>query len=118
MQTKPKAPTDTDREMGLLLRHRRKQIGLTQADVGAALHVSMQQVQKYECGQDRISAASLFKVAQLLGVDLPYFFRTAEQHPNGSHEGSICYEMVEAFMRIKSRAKRKKLLELIETLSD
>lgn len=118
VRTKPKALTDTDRAMGLMLRRRRKQIGLTQADVGAALHVTTQQVQKYECGHDRISAASLYKAAQLLGVSVTYFFDEEELPPTSTCQEYVCLDLVQAYLRIKNRERRKALLVLIQSLSD
>ncbi|WP_367715688.1 helix-turn-helix transcriptional regulator [Nitratireductor sp. GISD-1A_MAKvit] len=104
--------------MGLLLRRRRKQIGLTQADLGTALHVSTQQVQKYECGHDRISAASLYKAAQLLGVPVTYFFDEDELPPAATCQERVCLDLVEAYLRIKNRERRKALLALVQSLSD
>ena len=49
-------------------------MGLTQQDVGAALGIRFQQVQKYESAANRMSAAVLWKLANLLDVDVRYFF--------------------------------------------
>jgi transcriptional regulator with XRE-family HTH domain len=45
-----------------------------QQDLGAALGVSFQQVQKYEKGVNRLSAALMVRIAQVLKVDIQYFF--------------------------------------------
>ena len=49
-------------------------MGLTQQDVGDALGIRFQQVQKYESAANRMSAAVLWKLANLLEVDVRYFF--------------------------------------------
>ena len=63
-----------DIHLGKRLRWRRKAMGLTQQDVGEALGVRFQQVQKYESAANRMSAAVLWKLAVLLEVDIRYFF--------------------------------------------
>jgi transcriptional regulator with XRE-family HTH domain len=42
--------------------------------LGAAAHVSYQQVQKYEVGSNRISAERLYEFAHALDVEITYFF--------------------------------------------
>lgn len=63
-----------DRFVGERLRAARLQRGLTQAELGAAMKVSFQQVQKYERGTNRVSASMLFRAGQALGVPMAAFF--------------------------------------------
>jgi transcriptional regulator with XRE-family HTH domain len=42
--------------------------------LGEALGVTFQQVQKYEKGANRLSAGRLFRIANLLEVEVSYFF--------------------------------------------
>jgi transcriptional regulator with XRE-family HTH domain len=63
-----------DIHLGKRLRWRRKAMGLTQQHVGEALGIRFQQVQKYECAANRMSAAVLWKLAKILDVDVRYFF--------------------------------------------
>jgi transcriptional regulator with XRE-family HTH domain len=64
----------TDEHVGQRLKNRRTVMGLTQSDVADHLGISFQQVQKYELGRNRISASKLHDIAQLLNVDIGYFF--------------------------------------------
>ena len=48
--------------------------GLSLAEMAKALGCSYQQVQKYERGQNRISAARLFQYAQACGVPVAEFY--------------------------------------------
>ena len=70
-----------DVHLGKRLRWRRKSIGLTQQDVGAALGMRFQQIQKYECAMNRMSAAVLWRLAIVLDVDVRYFFEGLEEEP-------------------------------------
>lgn len=62
-----------DRRIGERLRVLRTANGLTQSELGQALDVSFQQINKYEKGVNRISAGKLCRAAQLLGVGIDAF---------------------------------------------
>ncbi len=67
-------PSPVDIHVGARVRIRRVLLGMTQTDLGDALGLTFQQVQKYENGKDRISASKLFKLSQVLEVSIEYFF--------------------------------------------
>lgn len=60
--------------IGRRIRQRRIEKGLSQERLAEALAISFQQIQKYENGHNRISAARLYALAGLLEVPLTYFF--------------------------------------------
>lgn len=64
----------TDTHLGRRLRQRRWMLGLTQSQVGDRVGIKFQQVQKYETGQNRISASRLWELAQALDVPISYFY--------------------------------------------
>jgi len=47
---------------------------MTQAELGEAVGVSFQQVQKYENGSNRISGSRLWQIAEFLERPISYFF--------------------------------------------
>ena len=63
-----------DLYVGRRLRERRITRGVSQADLGAGLGVSAQQIQKYENGANRVSASKLFEIAERLGTGIDWFF--------------------------------------------
>ncbi len=67
-------PHPVDIHVGARVRMRRVLLGMTQTDLGDALGLTFQQVQKYENSKDRISASKLFKLSQVLEVTVEYFF--------------------------------------------
>src|SRR5688572_23081261 len=75
-----KKPTPVDEYVGIALRSRRNELGLTQIELARAIGVTFQQVQKYERGTSRISAGRLSAISQALQVPITYFF----QAMNGS----------------------------------
>ncbi len=48
--------------------------GLNQSQLGDALGLTFQQVQKYERGSNRISASRLFHLSKILDVPVSYFY--------------------------------------------
>jgi transcriptional regulator with XRE-family HTH domain len=79
----PQSETEIDRHIGRQIRRRRRQLEKSQQDVAAACGVRFQQIQKYEAGTNRISAARLWKVAEMLGVPMGYFFEGLGARQNG-----------------------------------
>lgn len=63
-----------DIHVGGRISARRRLLQLSQKEMAEALGITFQQVQKYEKGVNRIGAGRLFNIAQLLGVDVDYFF--------------------------------------------
>jgi len=67
-----------DLYVGERLKSARLQSGLTQADLGQAMNLSFQQVQKYERGANRVSASMLARASKALGVPVADFFPPAD----------------------------------------
>ena len=63
-----------DIHVGARLRQHRTLLGMTQTNLGDALGVSFQQMQKYERGTNRISASRLFDLSRVLDVPVEHFF--------------------------------------------
>ena len=78
---------DWNRQIGIILRRRRRLLGLTQAQVASSCGVGLQQIHKYECGDSTIPAARLWHLARALGVDATYFFPPTPADGQG-HGGS------------------------------
>ena len=67
----PKANSrSVDKSIGGRLKHFRQRANLSQTALGKHLGVSFQQVQKYENGTNRISAASLMKISRFLNISI------------------------------------------------
>lgn len=67
-------PHPVDRHVGRRLADIRIERGHSQTELGKALGLTFQQVQKYEKGTNRISASKLWIAADFLGVEISYFF--------------------------------------------
>jgi transcriptional regulator with XRE-family HTH domain len=60
--------------IGQRIKYRRVSKGLSQENLGGKLGLSYQQVQKYENGSNRVSAARLYVVSKILDVTIQFFF--------------------------------------------
>src|SRR5213082_1356963 len=65
---------EIDTHLGRRLRRRRRILGLTQQQLAGACGVRFQQIQKYECAANRMSAARLWQLAEVLEVPVSYFY--------------------------------------------
>src|SRR5437868_15408489 len=72
---------DIDLHLGRRLRRRRRLLGLTQQQLAGAVGVRFQQIQKYECGANRISAARLWQLSEALEVPIGYFYDGLTERP-------------------------------------
>ena len=73
--------SEVDDHVGMRVRERRRELGMSQSDVADALRISFQQIQKYEIGTNRVAAGRLWDMAKALDVDVPYFFEGYTKAP-------------------------------------
>lgn len=120
-----------DGHVGHRIRLRRTLIGMTQEGLGEAVGLTFQQIQKYENGDNRVSASRLYAISQALDVPIHYFFdempdnlmmrRTVgvegpQHHADESLTRRKTLELVRAFYRIDDAGVRERLFELAKAL--
>ncbi|NLS16423.1 helix-turn-helix transcriptional regulator [Rhizobium sp. P40RR-XXII] len=66
-----------DVEVGSRIRLRREELSITQDILAEKLCISPQQLEKYECGVEKIGAGRLLSISEILGVPVMFFFRSA-----------------------------------------
>ena len=66
------------KQLGAAIRLLRRRAGLSQSALAARFGLTYQQWQKYETGQNRVSAITLQALAQHLGIDIRRFFLAFE----------------------------------------
>ncbi len=117
-------PDPIDIAVGLRLRTVRKSKGMSQEQLGKALGITFQQIQKYERGTNRISASMLVKSARTLEVSasslLPDENDPAPKSPvilSMMSQLRGVDELVECYSRIKSNRYRRALLQLARSLA-
>ena len=120
---------DIDVHLGRRLRRRRRLLGLTQQQLACACGVRFQQIQKYECGANRISAARLWQLSEALAVPVGYFFDglsgpECNGHSRESHDGGRemltngqALDLIRAYSQLGDRP-RQRLLDLAKSLNE
>ncbi|HUZ73828.1 MAG TPA: helix-turn-helix transcriptional regulator [Stellaceae bacterium] len=113
---KESGPDPIDIHVGKRLRLARERAGLTQVELGAALGMSFQVVQKYEQGEIRVSASRLVQLSRLLKKPAAFFFEALDD-PAGLGDGVAIeggeLELVHAYRRIVDREVRQRILQLV-----
>jgi transcriptional regulator with XRE-family HTH domain len=70
----PRTPGTVDKHIGARTRESRLALNMSQTNLGEKLGVTFQQIQKYESGRNRVSAARLFEICEALNVTLSSMF--------------------------------------------
>ena len=78
---------EVDAYVGTRIGLRRSALGLSQSALAQQLGISFQQVQKYETGQNRISASRLHRAATVLGTSVETFFPPVETAGGAADDG-------------------------------
>lgn len=137
-------PHRVDSHVGQKLRQRRWLVGMTQEQLGTAVGIRFQQIQKYESGANRVSASRLWDIARVLDVPISFFFDGLNNNDkpqadhlqmngvnghdcaNGHHDQDLpsdvlvrreTADLVRAYYTIPE-SKRRQLLELAKAMGD
>ena len=123
-------PNPVDRHVGLRIRMRRKELGVSQERLAESIGLTFQQIQKYERAANRVSASKLWEVARALSTNIGYFYEGLDEPPaaRGSNlpreslqdflltdEGM---ELARYFPQIPQRGVRRQILDLVRTMAD
>ena len=135
-QVSRSGPNPIDIHVGFRVRLRRNLLGMNQTDLGKALGVAYQQIQKYERGTNRISASRLFHLGRALDVPVSFFFEDlspeaaggGKRRARGLGEAPAAVlepdslskretvELVRAYYRVTDPRVRKRVLDLLQAL--
>ena len=120
-----------DIHVGKRVRIRRRLLDMSQTDLGDAVDLTFQQIQKYERGANRISASVLFRLSEVLDVPISFFFddmpdsiagasssRTMEDAPDlGVFNSDDAREVVRAYFKIEDPKVRRTMFDLAKSLA-
>jgi transcriptional regulator with XRE-family HTH domain len=120
--------TDRDRRVdayvGSRVRLKRTIQGLSQTELGTAVGVTFQQMQKYESGANRVSASKLWALSEVLDVPISYFFDGLESDSSTASPGEAiaadryATELMRAVARIHDPKLRDCLLGLVKVMAE
>jgi len=113
-------PNPIDVHVGGRLKQARTMTGMSQEELGLGIGVSFQAVQKYEHGENRLSASRLFRAAKLLGRPVSFFFEELDStapNPDGATLSSVEIDLLRDFRRIGSDTVRDNLLQVAKGIA-
>jgi transcriptional regulator with XRE-family HTH domain len=94
---------------------------MSQGDLGGAIGVTFQQIQKYENGTNRIGAGRLLQLADGLGCHPVDFYKGMIDEAPGEVWGKFDtlgdVRVLETFQLIACPKQRARIVELMETLA-
>jgi|SRR5687768_3517655 transcriptional regulator with XRE-family HTH domain len=127
-----KSPRPVDKHVGSRVRMRRIMLGMSQHQLGEALGLTFQQVQKYEKGTNRVGASRIQQIAEILQVPVSFLF---EGSPTAISKAERLDEvrspdyvsdfvatsqglaLIRAFTQITDAKLRRSIVDLIDQIS-
>jgi len=128
-----RAPNPVDRHVGLRIRLRRKELGVSQERLAESIGLTFQQVQKYERAANRVSASKLWEMARALKTSVAYFYEGLGDPATAGGEGEgedgrdsvhdflltpEGMELATLFPRVRQARVRRRLLDLVRTMAE
>ena len=118
-------PHPVDVHVGARLRFRRKLLGVSQTELGNALGLAFQQIQKYEKGTNRVSASRLYQAASILDVPITFFFEDMPSEITGPEKfpadalviDDQSTKLLRAYMSVPDDRVRKGIRSLVTELA-
>src|SRR5947209_3163547 len=122
-------PNPIDRHVGLRIRLRRKELGVSQERLAEAIGLTFQQVQKYERAANRVSASKLWEMSRALSTNIGYFYegladdkeRPGSNVPRRSMQEFLMtpegIELAAVFPKIPKARLRRKVLDLVRAMA-
>jgi transcriptional regulator with XRE-family HTH domain len=112
---------DADIEMGRRIRLRRRETGISQRELAGHLGLTFQQLQKYEKGINRVGAARLQQIAEMLGVDISFFYDGDGKEPAVESllvlNCVFSLRLLRAYTAVKDQVVQRQLVILVEMIA-
>jgi transcriptional regulator with XRE-family HTH domain len=105
-----------DKVVSSNLRLIRLKKGLAQREFAEVLNMSLQQIQKYEAGINRLSCGNLYMLAQYLKVPIHEFF-SLKKEIESSDKDQLCASMLKYFIKLKNEEIQRDLLTFVKKIA-
>ena len=137
MSGKPFKPNSIDEHIGQRMQLRRIMMGMSQKDLAKICGVTFQQIQKYECADNRIAASRLFELSAALETPVSFFFAGLPGHiereprngrlpkPNISDQSSFdplgkneSLQLINLYWKLPTDAQREIIMKMLKALNN
>ena len=122
-------PNPVDRHVGLRIRMRRKELGISQERLAEAVGLTFQQIQKYERAANRVSASKLWEMSRALSINIGYFYEglgdgveiPGSNLPRETLQDFLLtpegMELATVFPKVAKGRVRRKILDLVRAMA-
>lgn len=136
MSGKPYNPSTIDEHIGKRMQLRRIMLGMSQKDLARICGVTFQQIQKYECAGNRISASRLFELSAALQTPVSFFFsglpghieRTPrngrlpkvtvnDQQPDDPLSKNESLQLIHLYWKLANDSQREAVMKMLKALN-
>lgn len=135
MPGKPFIPTYVDEHIGRRIQLRRNMLGLSQSDLAKSCGVTFQQIQKYECAGNRVSASRLFEIGRVMDTPISFFFtglpgnlpdetkssrsshRVSSASANDPLGKNETLEIIRLYWKLSDDSKREAVMQMLKALN-
>jgi transcriptional regulator with XRE-family HTH domain len=113
--------SDADHKIGVRIFIAREEIGLTRLEVANALNITQQQIEKYEKGQNRISARTLFIASKVLNKPMKWFTQDLQSKNSLNllmehRRNRLALHTIKVIKGIKDKPTQNKIIKVIKIL--
>ena len=124
-----RGPNPIDRHVGLRIRMRRKELGISQEKLAESIGLTFQQVQKYERAANRVSASKLWEMSRALTTSISYFYEglgdggeiPGSNLPRETLQDFLLtpegMELATIFPKVPKGRVRRKILDLVRAMA-
>jgi transcriptional regulator with XRE-family HTH domain len=111
-------PDPVDIIVGRNVRALRAKRRISQLELGEALGLTFQQIQKYEKGTNRVSASKLHQIAVFLGVDISELFEGANSTDGSGRQGLSpeAYQLAVHYDKLRSTAGKEAVKTILSIM--
>ncbi len=119
-----------DSFIGEKLRNTRILLGITQSQLSQKIGITFQQLQKYENGSNRISAATIFALSNIFHIDVADFFPLYKIKKSSSaneikkpiinnyNTNKEIVSLLSTYNKIKNEKTKKRILSLVQQIAN
>lgn len=127
LKPSPRSPDPVDVHIGRRLRLRRTVLGMRQDELARSVGITFQQLQKYETGENRVSASRLYQLAEELDTTVGWFYGDLQRGEGAADAAAGEVDDVLArrdgrsllreYGKINDPAMRKRVVEIVRLIA-
>jgi transcriptional regulator with XRE-family HTH domain len=105
------------KELGAIIKRRRKELGMSQEALAVELGVTYQQVQRYENGTNKLNVDNLQTIAGILQISVTAFFEGLPEPGPSIPVTPDEMKLLKAYRGIKNKGNRNLMKQVARALS-